>query len=168
VTTDHERRLLVDVAARVNALAARSAPQLDGWQEVVHLLGDGSPPGSVAACAAAVDEALGHPSHRLAAYGTLRPGEDNHHLVAGLGSWRAALVRGTVGDWQGYPILRPDEDGEGTVEVMVLTAAGLPARLGDLDRFEGPAYRREWVVADLVGEPGAIVAQAYVDAHPPA
>jgi gamma-glutamylcyclotransferase (GGCT)/AIG2-like uncharacterized protein YtfP len=173
-----DRDLLAGVAERVNALVADPGAPLAGWREVCGLVhpgsrrsGGGDPLVTAAACLSVIDEALGHPTQRLLAYGTLRPGEANGHLLAGLGSWRRARVRGTVGDWCGYPILRPDERGPATVEAMVLTAAGLPARLADLDRFEGPAYRRVWLVADLVPddpgtEPVAVIAQGYVDARP--
>jgi gamma-glutamylcyclotransferase (GGCT)/AIG2-like uncharacterized protein YtfP len=106
--------------------------------------------------------ALGDPDHRLVAYGTLRPGEVNEAVLAGApGTWTAATVRGVVGDWHGYPILRPDPEAV-PVAVMVLTSDDLPRLWPRLDRFEGPAYRREWVVYDVGAECG--VGSIYVEA----
>lgn len=104
---------------------------------------------------------IGHPDHRLVVYGTLRPGEPNHHLVAPLGSWRPVMVRGCVGDWCGYPILRWDPDGP-PVPAALVTTERLPTAIAGLDRFEGPAYRRRLVVAET--DTGPVLAQCYVDA----
>ena len=39
----------------------------------------------------------------------MRPGEVNEGVRADVpGTWTAATVRGVVGDWRGYPVLRPD------------------------------------------------------------
>jgi gamma-glutamylcyclotransferase (GGCT)/AIG2-like uncharacterized protein YtfP len=166
------------IVARLDELTADPrGGSVAAWQDTWRLVGADRPnggeredrvaPATAPACAEAVDEALGRPSRRLVAYGTLRPGAPNHHLVAGLGTWEAATVRGRLGDWHGYPILRPAVDGP-ELPVMMLTAAGLPGRMAQLDTFEGPAYRRSWVVAE-VGERGRgrpVVAQCYVDAVP--
>ncbi len=84
--------------------------------------------------------------HRLAVYGTLRPGEANHHVLAPLGgTWRSGSVRGhridraTYGGQ--YPAVTLDPAGE-SVPVMVLESDALPAEWPRLDEFEGPAYRR--------------------------
>lgn len=106
--------------------------------------------------------ALGDPDRRLVAYGTLRPGEVNADVLAdATGSWTAATVRGAIGDWHGYPILRPGADAP-ALDVMVLTSDDLPRLWPRLDRFEGPAYRREWIVYD-VGE-ACGVGSVYVEA----
>jgi gamma-glutamylcyclotransferase (GGCT)/AIG2-like uncharacterized protein YtfP len=168
-----DRPALDAVVARLDALSGvRGGAPLAAWQDAWRLVGgDGapSPPATVAACAEAIDKALARPGRRLVAYGTLRPGEPNHALVAGLGRWERAFVRGHLGDWQGYPILRPAPDGP-EVAVMLLTSDRLPPRMADLDAFEGPAYRRAWVVAELDGSGGpgarsAVAACCYVDAR---
>ncbi len=106
--------------------------------------------------------ALGDPDRRLVAYGTLCPGEVNEDvLAAASGSWTPATVRGVVGSWHGYPILRTDP-GAPAVEVMVLTSEDLPRLWPRLDRFEGPAYRREWIVYDH--DAGCGVGSVYVEA----
>jgi gamma-glutamylcyclotransferase (GGCT)/AIG2-like uncharacterized protein YtfP len=110
----------------------------------------------------ALSAALGDPDRRLVAYGTLRPGDVNEDVLADArGTWAAATVRGVVGNWHGYPILRTSADA-GAVAVMVLTSDDLPRLWPRLDRFEGPAYRREWVVYDCDGALG--VASCYVEA----
>lgn len=163
-----DRDLLDAAVALLDGLTSGAAGPPGRWWELWRLVGAGGPePATVAGCAEAVERALGRPDRRLAVYGTLRPGEPNHHLLADLtGSWRPATVRGEVGAWRGYPILRPSPAGP-AVPAMVLASPGLPARLDRLDEFEGPAYRRAWVVADLAPagpEPAAVVvARCYVD-----
>jgi hypothetical protein len=82
-------------------------------------------------------------------------------LVDARGTWAAAIVHGVVADWHGYPILRTAAEA-GRVAVMVLTSDDLPRLWPRLDRFEGPAYRREWIVYDCGGSLG--VASCYVEA----
>jgi gamma-glutamylcyclotransferase (GGCT)/AIG2-like uncharacterized protein YtfP len=106
--------------------------------------------------------ALGDPDHRLVAYGTLRPGEVNDDVLADArGTWSPATVNGVMGEWHGYPILRLAHDAP-PVAVMVLTSVDLPRLWPRLDRFEGPAYRREWVVCDSAD--GPLVGSCYVQA----
>jgi len=94
-----------------------------------------------------VETILGRPEERLAAYGSLRPGRENHHLLASLvGEWRDGTVRGRLdergwGATMGYPGLVCDRGGE-EVAVRVFFSAALPAQWGRLDAFEGPSYRR--------------------------
>lgn len=103
---------------------------------------------------------FGDPASRLVVYGTLRPGGRNHHLVADLGTWSPATLRGTLGSWSGYPTFTPGP--EGSVPANLLTAPDLSRHHARLDAFEGDAYRRELVVAQT--EAGVVVAQCYVDA----
>jgi gamma-glutamylcyclotransferase (GGCT)/AIG2-like uncharacterized protein YtfP len=163
-----ERAELEEIVAAANRLRARSGDQDPAWAALGdRLTGKSTPLRNSLAAAAAVEALLGHPGHRLATYGTLRPGEVNHRLLAGLGSWRAGWVRGTLGDWCGYPILEPGTD---RVPVMVLNSARLRDRLAALDEFEGPAYRRAWVVVEhdpaLAGDE-LVVAQCYLAAAAP-
>lgn len=93
-------------------------------------------------------------------YGTLAPGEVNHHAVATIGgSWHRGVVRGYLfeigwGPAEGYPGFVADPDGH-RVEVMVLVSDRLASNLRRLDDFEGPGYRRRPIaVADPeTGEP---------------
>lgn len=97
---------------------------------------------------------------RIALYGTLRRGEANHHVVAGIpGTWAAGTVRGwayelTWGPAAGYPGLTLDPEGS-AVPVDVLTADDLDRHLGRLDRFEGDGYRR--VPAPITLDDGEVV-----------
>jgi gamma-glutamylcyclotransferase (GGCT)/AIG2-like uncharacterized protein YtfP len=86
-------------------------------------------------------------SHTLAVYGTLAPGQPNHHVVAPLGGeWTDGLIEGDLlpmgsGAALGYPGFRPRVGGD-AVAVQVLTAPLLAIAWPDLDRFEGPGYER--------------------------
>jgi len=92
-------------------------------------------------------DALFRTSHTLAVYGTLAPGQPNHHVVAPLGGeWTSGLVEGDLfpvgwGATLGYPAFRPRVGGA-AIAVQVLTAPTLATAWPTLDRFEGPGYRR--------------------------
>ncbi len=92
-------------------------------------------------------DALFRTSHTLAVYGTLAPGQPNHHVVAPLGGeWTGGLIEGDLlpvgwGAPLGYPAFRP-RIGGAAVAVQVLTAPMLATAWPTLDRFEGPEYRR--------------------------
>jgi gamma-glutamylcyclotransferase (GGCT)/AIG2-like uncharacterized protein YtfP len=86
-------------------------------------------------------------SHTLAVYGTLAPGQPNHHVVAPFGSeWTDGLIAGDLlpmgwGADLGYPGFRPRIEGE-AVAVQVLRVPLLASAWPDLDRFEGQGYQR--------------------------
>lgn len=86
-------------------------------------------------------------SETLAVYGTLAPGQPNHHIVEPLGgAWTAGVIEGDLfptgwGAVLGYPAFRPREGGT-AVAVQVLTAPSLPAAWPMLDEFEGREYQR--------------------------
>jgi gamma-glutamylcyclotransferase (GGCT)/AIG2-like uncharacterized protein YtfP len=86
-------------------------------------------------------------SRTLAVYGTLAPGRPNHHVVAPLGGgWTQGVIEGDLspvgwGATLGYPAFAPRAGGA-AVPVHVLRADSLPAAWPELDRFEGPGYRR--------------------------
>jgi gamma-glutamylcyclotransferase (GGCT)/AIG2-like uncharacterized protein YtfP len=92
-------------------------------------------------------DALFRTSHTLAVYGTLAPGQPNHHVVAPLGGeWTDGTIEGDLiplgwGAALGYPGFRPRAGGD-AVAVKVLTAPSLANAWSALDRFEGPGYRR--------------------------
>src|SRR5689334_12542703 len=89
---------------------------------------------------------------RLISYGSLAPGQVNHHQLAGLnGRWQRATVRGTLidGGWGaglGFPGLILDPSSP-DVEAHLFESADLPAHWARLDAFEGPGYRRVPTVA---------------------
>jgi gamma-glutamylcyclotransferase (GGCT)/AIG2-like uncharacterized protein YtfP len=84
---------------------------------------------------------------RLFVYGTLCPGEPNHHLLAGVaGRWSRASVRGHVhpegwGATLGYPALILDP-GADPVDGHLLESDELDELWPMLDEFEGDEYRR--------------------------
>jgi gamma-glutamylcyclotransferase (GGCT)/AIG2-like uncharacterized protein YtfP len=86
-------------------------------------------------------------SHKLAVYGTLAPGQPNHHVLVPLGGeWTDGLIEGDLlpmgwGADLGYPGFRPRIGGD-AVAVQVLSAPLLASAWPDLDRFEGPGYQR--------------------------
>jgi gamma-glutamylcyclotransferase (GGCT)/AIG2-like uncharacterized protein YtfP len=92
-------------------------------------------------------DALFRTSHTLAVYGTLAPGQPNHHVVAHLGGeWTDGLIEGDLlpmgwGADLGYPGFRPRVGGA-AVAVQVLSAPLLATAWPALDRFEGPGYQR--------------------------
>jgi gamma-glutamylcyclotransferase (GGCT)/AIG2-like uncharacterized protein YtfP len=85
--------------------------------------------------------------HRLAAYGSLAPGQVNHHVLAKLeGTWRDGTVRGDLhpvgwGMTHGFPALAWRADGP-PVPVRLFESPDLPAHWARLDAFEGSGYRR--------------------------
>jgi gamma-glutamylcyclotransferase (GGCT)/AIG2-like uncharacterized protein YtfP len=105
---------------------------------------------------------------RMAVYGSLAPGESNHHVLAAIrGVWRAGWVegrlhppgRGSTGRYPGL-IWRPGGD---RIPVQVLESPDLPAHWARLDAFEGAHYRRIVVpVFDVVGVVGPLEANIYV------
>ena len=83
---------------------------------------------------------------RLATYGTLRPGEVNHHQLDGLsGVWRHGRVRGRLvpaGQAElGHRALVLDPEAP-EVELSLFESPDLPDHWARLDAFEGPGYRR--------------------------
>jgi gamma-glutamylcyclotransferase (GGCT)/AIG2-like uncharacterized protein YtfP len=105
------------------------------------------------------------PSRRLAVYGTLAPGESNHHLVAPLGGvWSRGTVRGrrTV---RRFPAFTWDEAAP-PVPVHLLVAAGLPHHWPALDEFEGADYCRILVPVVLDRGGSLVVANLYTTVQP--
>jgi gamma-glutamylcyclotransferase (GGCT)/AIG2-like uncharacterized protein YtfP len=86
-------------------------------------------------------------NRRLAVYGTLAPGQSNHHMVAGLdGAWSRGFVTGELwasgwGARYGFPALRWDPAGD-PLAVSLLSSRLLPEHWSELDAFEGDEYLR--------------------------
>lgn len=106
------------------------------------------------------------PDRALAVYGTLAPGESNHHVVADIdGRWVPIGLRGHrfTARWRdtpGYPGFTPDPGGP-LVPALALVADELADHWDRLDAFEGPGYRRVEVdVLDPDG--GQVVGRAFV------
>lgn len=104
------------------------------------------------------------PEHFLASYGTLAPGEENHHQLEGLrGHWFKGTVRGrrlkSDDDiWKDYPAFRLDPKAD-AVEVHIFESTDLPAHWSRLDAFEGEHYKRVVTTADT--EQGMIDVSIY-------
>ncbi|MEO1250947.1 MAG: gamma-glutamylcyclotransferase family protein [Pseudomonadota bacterium] len=102
--------------------------------------------------------------HRLATYGTLAPGEPNHHHLSRLkGRWLTGAVRGRLvelgwGAAQGYPAIILDSRAD-PVRVHVFESADLPGHWPRLDAFEGNEYVRVVVsvALDAGGEVDAMI-----------
>ena len=101
---------------------------------------------------------------RLATYGTLAPGQINHHQLSDLtGDWREGTVRGRLVDagWgaaHGCPGLILDPEGD-DVDVHIFQSPDLPDHWPRLDEFEGPGYRR--VVTQVQTKEGDLEASIY-------
>jgi len=106
---------------------------------------------------------------RLATYGTLAPGRQNHGQLSDLpGRWLVGHVRGSLVDagWGaelGFPALILEPDGA-PVEVFVFESGALPDHWLRLDEFEGSGYRR--VAVDVSTPEGLLPASIYVLADP--
>jgi gamma-glutamylcyclotransferase (GGCT)/AIG2-like uncharacterized protein YtfP len=105
-----------------------------------------------------------HAEHRLVTYGSLAPGEPNHHQLSDVeGRWIRGHVHGHFNEagWGaalGYPALVLDPEGP-AADVSVFESADLPAHWDRLDAFEGPGYRR--VVVTVHTAEGDLEAQIY-------
>jgi gamma-glutamylcyclotransferase (GGCT)/AIG2-like uncharacterized protein YtfP len=93
-----------------------------------------------------------NPSHKLAAYGTLRPGESNYHIVSEInGTWVDGTVTGVLSMQGQYPAFTWTADGP-SVAVKVLISAELPNHWQRIDAFEGSQYVRQIVPVEVNGE----------------
>lgn len=92
---------------------------------------------------------LSNPRERLVVYGTLVPGGKFHHLLAGIdASWERCLIRGRLGTYQGYPSFKWNPAGE-PHPAWLVTSPELPAKYKELDAFEGRAYIRRLIPAEV-------------------
>ncbi len=104
-------------------------------------------------------------SHRLAAYGSLAPGEQNHSVIESIrGDWSDGFVRGRLkrtgwGSTIGYPAIRWDPEGD-RVRVKMLVSPELPERWKRLDEFEGAEYAR--ILVPVEDEGGGLIAVANI------
>ncbi len=151
------------VNAARDLVRSDAASALERYRAAVRMLDStaSADPRSIAEAEAFVEAAFVQPSQRLVIYGTLAPGESNHHLLAGVGgSWFRGTVRGRRGTHDGYPTLRAAA-GAASVEVLVLCSSALPDLYRRrLDDFEGPLWPRHLIVVDAP-ELDAKVASVY-------
>jgi gamma-glutamylcyclotransferase (GGCT)/AIG2-like uncharacterized protein YtfP len=103
-------------------------------------------------------------SQRLAVYGTLAPGEVNHHVLEPIrGCWSTCVLRGAVDRSGSFPVFHWDPSGE-ELKAHLLESPELPNHWDRLDLFEGPRYKRRIVPAHT--ETGIRMANVYVAASP--
>lgn len=113
--------------------------------------------------AAARQSVTDGPEIRLATYGTLAPGRQNHGQLSDLpGRWLVGHVRGSLieagwGAKLGYPGMILDPDGE---PIEVFESRALIDLWQRLDAFEGPGYRR--LAVDVSTDEGVLPASIYV------
>jgi gamma-glutamylcyclotransferase (GGCT)/AIG2-like uncharacterized protein YtfP len=106
---------------------------------------------------------------RLATYGSLAPGRQNHGQLTDLpGRWIVGHVRGSLieagwGAELGFPALVLDPDGT-PIEVSIFESEALVHHWQRLDAFEGPGYRR--LTVDVSTPEGVLPASIYVLANP--
>jgi gamma-glutamylcyclotransferase (GGCT)/AIG2-like uncharacterized protein YtfP len=97
------------------------------------------------------DAVFDQPSHRLAVYGSLKPGGSNAHQLTGIeGDWHIGTVHGFVEQPEEYLEFTWDVSAP-LVSVMVFSAPRLSEHFDRLDDFEGPAYQRTLVPVDIDG-----------------
>lgn len=102
------------------------------------------------------DDAASHT--RLLVYGTLAPGEVNHHHLRPLaGTWGRATIRGHLdptgwGAAHGCPGFIPDPGGA-EADVHLFISDDLPAHWKRLDAFEEADYCRTVIVAQTESGP---------------
>ena len=120
--------------------------------------------GCQTALVVATDDAESPDPNRLAIYGSLAPGQSNHHQLDGLaGDWLKGYVNGSLfhagwGATMGYPAIVLDPAGP-QVEVVVLESGDLPAHWARLDAFEGVGYER--VITTVHTPAGDLLAYIY-------
>ncbi len=103
---------------------------------------------------AALERAFGC-SRRLAVYGTLAPGRENHHELSDCaGDWSIGVVHGHLA-LHAYPLLTPDPAGP-AVAVAVLVGDDLRDHWPRLDAFEGDDYVRVLVEVRRPDDPSTV------------
>jgi len=119
---------------------------------------------SIGVSPSALTRVIGRPDCRLAAYGSLAPGESNHSQLGPLsGFWEEGSVRGHLervgwGEAIGFPGMRWDPEGE-AIRVKLFTSEDLPTHWQRLDEFEGADYRR--ILIPVETEDSVVVANIY-------
>lgn len=107
-----------------------------------------------------VDFLLDRPSWKLVVYGTLAPGQPNHHVIAGVaGTWVDCVVSGSVCLERGLPVFAWKPSGP-EVQARLFVSADLPQSWSRIDAFEGSSYKRHLIPAKHEDE--FTVANAYV------
>ena len=102
---------------------------------------------------------LTYPVERLIVYGTLVPGGEYHHLLRDLdATWEECTIRGRLGTYRGYPSFKWNPTGE-PHRAWLVTSPELPHKFRELDDFEGRAYTRRLIPAEV--GPRLVIAYIY-------
>ncbi|MGZ8866812.1 MAG: gamma-glutamylcyclotransferase family protein [Thermoanaerobaculia bacterium] len=100
---------------------------------------------------------------RLVVYGSLAPGEANHHIVEGLkGRWFPCVITGSIEMHDGHRVFRWDEKGS-RIDAQLLSSPKLPGAWPEIDEFEGAGYRRRVIPVEVGGK--RLLANVYTDAR---
>ena len=104
----------------------------------------------------------GSPNTRLVVYGSLAPGEANHHVLSHIrGQWLPCFITGTINLVAGYRVLTWTPGGP-PVPALLFVSAELPEHWARIDDFEGEGYRR--VVIPVRLDETEVMANVYVSA----
>jgi gamma-glutamylcyclotransferase (GGCT)/AIG2-like uncharacterized protein YtfP len=105
------------------------------------------------------------PCNRLAAYGTLRPGQPNNSELDGIeGRWSKGTVCGSLVMKSGCSGFHWNNDTSTSIEVDIFTARNLQHNWARLDQFEGPNYERILIPAKLLNNT-IVIANIFELAH---
>jgi gamma-glutamylcyclotransferase (GGCT)/AIG2-like uncharacterized protein YtfP len=109
------------------------------------------------------DLLLDSPERKLIVYGTLAPGEPNHHIISDLeGEWDTCIAEGDLIDFNGLMLFRWKPSGK-RLEMKLFISPDLPKQWAKIDKFEGFYYKRRLIAAET--DRGVSVANIYVDAR---
>ena len=83
-----------------------------------------------------------YPDRKLVVYGTLAPGNVNHHIISKIqGTWEVCIVNGSVNENNGLPLFvwQPSAP---PIKAQLFSSDTLPGWWDRLDEFEGSDYKR--------------------------
>lgn len=106
---------------------------------------------------------LDYPDRQLVVYGTLAPGNVNHHIISDIqGYWEDCTVNGHVYEINGLPLFVWEPRGP-SLKAQLFTSSVLPSRWKQIDEFEGYYYKR--ILIPVARNDGIAIANIYVAIH---
>jgi gamma-glutamylcyclotransferase (GGCT)/AIG2-like uncharacterized protein YtfP len=110
-----------------------------------------------------IEHVFDYPSNNLIVYGTLRPGCENHGVIAAIpGEWLDGEVFGSVTQFERYPRFKWMPEGE-SIKVKVLHSEKLSACYASVDDFEGAAYQR--ILVPVFQDKSVLVGNIYAESE---